>query len=104
MADLYPKFDTSHSQIEQPEEKLSRSNQGREFQAKLTENFLSRFKEWTSVRIRDSRGRAINSAADINYGRDLGIDLFIEIRSDLPNHIQKAVETKLIKILSNERF
>jgi hypothetical protein len=82
----------------------SPSNQGRAFQAKITERFVSRFKDWESVRIIDAKGRVITSAADIKFSRDGGEDLFVEIREDLPERVQKTIETRLFKVGATERF
>jgi hypothetical protein len=82
----------------------SRSNQGRLFQATVTQRIIERFRDWSSVHIVDSRGRVITSVSDIRYSRDGGEDLFVEIRADLPEPVQKAVETRLRKIGATERF
>lgn len=82
----------------------SRSNQGRRFQALVTERFIQRFSDWESVRIKDSSGNILRNVDDLRYSKDQGSDLHIEIRDDLPERIQKMVETRIYKIINEEKF
>lgn len=82
----------------------SRSNQGFQLQLRLTRAILRRFRDWNSVVITDGRGRAITRAEDVPMVRDGGVDLLIQVRTDLPPRTQKAVETRLRRIMESESF
>ncbi len=82
----------------------NRRNQGFELQVRVTRNIMARFRDWPSVVITDGRGRVVTRVEDIPLTRDGGVDLIIRVRAELPERVQKALETRILKIFRSEDF